>query len=126
MNETQKIFLNLISASLTGTKNDTISELDTQMVQELETLARQNACFSIMCEMLAKNNINIPQTWKNVSSFVVLDSFRKLSVETEILSLLKKNGIRACVLKGSTVAVNYPNPLSRALGDVDILVDSHN
>jgi len=55
-----------------------------------------------------------------------MDSHRKLTVENEILTILKDNDIRACILKGSSVAMNYPYPLARSMGDIDILVDESN
>ena len=126
MNETHKIFLDLVSSYLLNEKKEFSTKFDTQMVQNLETFSSQNLCLPIICEAFVKNNIDIPEKWRSVSSFVVLDSFRKLTIESEVLSIFEKSGIRACILKGSTAAINYTNPLSRSLGDIDILVDDYN
>ncbi len=124
MNNLNTQFLKLISSTLIGNK----VTFDTKKIDitGLEHLAKRNFCLTFIYNAFVINSITPPPCWKQFSSFVVLDSYRKLQTEAEIISILRNNGIRCCVLKGSSVAMNYITPLSRMMGDIDLLVDECN
>ncbi len=124
MNRVQQLFLNLISSALTGTRLDIVA--NNAELELLEKIAVVNKCLSLIYQGCANSGIQPPIHWKHNASFVVMDSHRKLAVENELINILANNGIRACILKGSSVAMNYPNPLARSMGDIDILVDECN
>ena len=42
----------------------------------------------------------------------------------KLFSMLNKDGLRCCVLKGQGNALMYPNPYSRTPGDVDVWIDA--
>lgn len=44
----------------------------------------------------------------------------------ELSSRLEQEGIRSVLLKGQGLARNYPDPLKRTCGDIDLYVGSHN
>ena len=46
------------------------------------------------------------------------------AVAGKLFSMLKKDGLRCCVLKGQGNALMYPNPYSRTPGDVDVWIDA--
>lgn len=48
------------------------------------------------------------------------------SVIEELCGKLKDEGIHCVLLKGQGLAANYPNPLSRSCGDIDLYVGSSN
>lgn len=121
MNEEQKLFLKFISSYLHGEKNVHFAFDDT-LVSLLETLAVRNFCLPFLYEGFVNNFLNAPSAWKQASSYIIMDSYHKLAIESEIVEILKSNGIDSCILKGSSVALNYPNPLSRPMGDIDVLV----
>jgi hypothetical protein len=54
---------------------------------------------------------------------VMLRNVRIHAGHTAIHELMTKNGIAYTVLKGAASAYYYPNPTTRAMGDVDFLVD---
>ncbi|MBR2404098.1 MAG: nucleotidyltransferase family protein [Clostridia bacterium] len=124
MNRVQQLFLSLISSALTG-KHFKIT-IDDGEFKSLENIAIVNKCLPLLYQGCVNCGIAAPLQWKHSASFIVMDSHRKLTVENEILNILKDNNIRACILKGSSVAMNYPNPLARSMGDIDILVDESN
>lgn len=124
MDKNQKLFLKLISSALNGEKY--VISPDECDYEALQSIAVHNSCLSLLYQGAVNCSLSVPSYWKNVSSYSVIDSYRKLQVEAEIIDILKQNGIRSCVLKGSSVAMNYPIPLIRTMGDIDLLVDEAN
>jgi len=124
MNIEQVIFLELISSYLNSSDDVCLpASFDNDL---LNVLAEKNFCVPFLYHGAIRCNFKYPEKWRIQSSYTIIDSHRKLQVESEIINILEKNDIRSCVLKGSSVAVNYPNPLSRSMGDIDLLVDKHN
>ena len=124
MNREQQLFLNLISSALTSRHLNI--DANNSELESLESLALVNKSLPLIYQGCINSGIQPPIHWKHNASFVVMDSHRKLTVENELINILKANNIRACILKGSSVAMNYPNPLARSMGDIDILVDEYN
>ncbi len=56
----------------------------------------------------------------------VLSNDHLLAVQDELLAVLKAEDIPCAILKGTSVAVYYPNPELRMQGDIDIMVDKAN
>ena len=124
MNKNQKLFLKLISSALSGEKY--VISPDDCDYEALQSIAVHNSCLPLLYQGAVNCSLSVPSHWKYASSYSVIDSYKKLQVEAEIIGVLKQNGIRSCVLKGSSVALNYPNPLIRTMGDIDLLVDEAN
>jgi len=124
MNGIQQLFLSLISSALFGNRcNIDVDRVD---LTALEKISSVNKCLSLVYQGCVNSGIEAPIQWKNHASFAVMDSHRKMTIENELINILTNNGIRCCILKGSSVAMNYPNPLARSMGDIDILVDEYN
>ena len=124
MNGIQQLFLSLISSALFGNRcNIDVDRVD---LTALEKISSVNKCLSLVYQGCVNSGIEAPIQWKNHASFAVMDSHRKMTIENELINILTNNGIRCCILKGSSVAMNYPNPLARSMGDIDILVDECN
>ena len=124
MNNNQKLFLKLISSALSGEKY--VISPDECDYEALQNIAVHNSCLPLLYQGAVNCSLPTSSHWKQVSSYSVIDSYRKLQIEAEIIGILNQNGIRSCVLKGSSVALNYPNPLIRTMGDIDLLVDEEN
>lgn len=60
--------------------------------------------------------------WQTKMRRAVLQSYHLLFTAKYVVNLLEENGIRCVLLKGATVANNYPIPELRKSGDVDILL----
>ena len=54
---------------------------------------------------------------KNLSSW-----YRLMTAQDRVLEAFDKAGIPVAVLKGAAAAANYPQPSSRSLGDIDLIV----
>lgn len=65
---------------------------------------------------------DISLKWEKKSYNYIVKNQRLLFEQNTIIELLKENNIKFAILKGSSCAVNYPDPLLRAMGDIDILV----
>ncbi len=117
MNNAQKCFLKLLNNGIHN-KSDCVD----CNLEELEKLAKTHICIPYIYIGAKNAGLMLPDSWKN---YITLNSVRNqlnLQVQSNIIKELKENNIPCAVIKGSTVAVNYNEPLARTLGDVDILV----
>ncbi len=60
--------------------------------------------------------------WQTKIRCAVLQNYHLLFTAKYVVNLLEENDIRSILLKGATVANNYPTPELRKAGDVDILL----
>lgn len=60
--------------------------------------------------------------WEVSSRNVLADFDRRHSAKTALARLFGEHGIRTLVLKGETLADNYPRPQERECGDIDIML----
>ena len=88
----------------------------------LEKIAIANKCIPFFCECAKYVNIEPAEEIKNLTLQIVAHNFRNLSVQNKIIGYLTENNILCAVLKGASVAVNYPEPILRSFGDIDLLV----
>jgi len=93
---------------------------------ELEKLAAGHCSVSLVYQGAILANMTPPESWKHASIITAINNYKNLTIQKEVLSILNENNIPCAVIKGITAAVNYAQPMSRALGDVDILVDEIN
>ena len=63
-------------------------------------------------------------TWMGKAQQIRKQNWKVNVVAGKLFSMLKKDGLRCCVLKGQGNALMYPNPYSRTPGDVDIWIDA--
>ena len=62
-------------------------------------------------------------TWMGKAQQIRRQNMKVNAVAGKLFSMLKKDGLRCCVLKGQGNALMYPNPYSRTPGDVDVWID---
>lgn len=60
--------------------------------------------------------------WRRKLLSTVVNNASLMAVQTQIVGLLAQQGIPCAILKGTSLAACYPDPLARALGDIDLLV----
>lgn len=93
---------------------------------ELMELAKRHAIMPLLYSA-AKVMSDVPDkvllTFRSAAIASAMNNERKLAAQDEVLKLLKENGIKCAVLKGSSCAVHYPHPELRQMGDIDILVE---
>lgn len=59
--------------------------------------------------------------------FQIINANAKLNgVLAEVVSALRQAGVQSVLLKGQGVALNYPNPMLRQCGDIDLYVGQEN
>ena len=63
-------------------------------------------------------------TWMGKSQQIRRQNRKVNAVAVKLFSMLKKDGLRCCVLKGQGNALMYPNPYSRTPGDIDVWIDA--
>ena len=61
-------------------------------------------------------------TWMGKAQQIRRQNRKVNAVAGKLFSMLKKDGLRCCVLKGQGNALMYPNPYSRTPGDVDVWI----
>lgn len=121
MNRTQENFLKLLKNGLQN-KNEFVD----CTISEIEDMAKTHICIPFVYLGAKNSGLGIPENWKN---FIYINAVRNqlnLSVQDDVINTLKQNNIPCTIIKGSTVSVNYREPLARTLGDVDVLVSVDN
>ena len=119
MNKVQKQFYEIISAYFSDNEK---SADYSENKEELKTMARVNMCVPFYLSAASRFNVSDDEL-KQGLMFLVSRNYKNLSVQSIMLNKLKENGIKCVVLKGSSVSCNYPEPMLRTHGDIDILVD---
>lgn len=119
MNKVQKQFYDILS---TYFSKDEKSADYSENKEELKALARANMCVPFFLSVASRFNVSDDELKQGIK-FLVSHNYKNLSVQSVILKKLKENGIRCVVLKGASVSCNYPEPMLRTHGDIDILVD---
>ena len=77
-------------------------------------------------EELKQNSIdrNLLMTWMGAAQQIHRQNVRVNGVASKLYSMLRKDGLRCCILKGQGNALMYPNPYSRNPGDIDVWIDA--
>lgn len=119
MNKSKKDFVTLLKNALVQS-NETLTDVN---YSELEILAVNHICLSLISEGALLAGLDLPERWKNYCFYISTNNYRNLAVQSEVLNILKRNNIKCAVLKGITVSKFYHEPLYRPLGDIDILVE---
>ena len=78
-------------------------------------------------EELKKNPIGreLLMTWMGKAQQIRRQNMKVNSVASKLFSMLRKDGLRCCILKGQGNALMYGNPYSRNPGDVDVWVNAN-
>ena len=64
----------------------------------------------------------IRSKWDKLALAQLANNIRYWKAQDDLHQLLTENGIPYVILKGAAAAMLYPDPLSRAMGDIDFLV----
>lgn len=117
ISEPGRVLLSLVGCTLFGTDlclSETVSP--GQVLSESRHQAVTRAAYE-----------SLPENWRVLWEKPALSSLKTTMVVNawhgEIHRLMIENGIPYCILKGCSSAYYYPDPLCRAMGDVDFLVD---
>ena len=77
-------------------------------------------------EVLRRNPIGreLLMTWMGKAQQIRRQNMKVNVVASKLYSMLRKDGLRCCILKGQGNALMYPNPYSRTPGDIDVWVNA--
>ena len=105
--------------------------------QELYSFASKQALLGLCFEGIDRLGKEYPEelrlnpigkellmTWMGKAQQIRRQNMKVNAVAGKLFSMLKKDGLRCCVLKGQGNALMYPNPYSRTPGDVDVWIDA--
>ena len=120
-----------------GYKGNISRVVDSMDWQELYSFASKQAllglCFDGI-ERLGKENPEelrqnpigreLLMTWIGKAQQIRRQNRKVNTVASMLFLMLKKDGLRCCILKGQGNALMYPNPYSRTPGDVDVWIDA--
>lgn len=128
MRHTEKLFLELLKAGLWGYKAD--SSLFEKGVdwKSIIGLASEQTVLLIVADgyLTLPAELQPPREIQfKVESFRVKNSQMHLLLDkaiAEVCTLMDSNGIRCVLFKGEGLARNYPDPMSRACGDIDLFI----
>lgn len=129
MERVDEIVYGIIKQSLFGEPfdmPDTASErIDDETVSKVysELLLQTVLCFAdkwIMEHRPADERLFAK--WSEASKNYQIRILYVLSAQQSLVGLLKANGIKHVIIKGSAAAIYYPDPLLRMMGDVDVYV----
>ncbi|MCQ2460092.1 MAG: nucleotidyltransferase family protein [Ruminococcus sp.] len=116
-----QIMLNLLGSSLHSRKSEPVESDSWQII--LKEMVAQTV-FALPSEYVNLEKINhtektkyIQMTAKNIQTYHIL-----MSEQQKLLDVLDNANIPSVILKGSSAAVNYPEPAYRCMGDIDIIV----
>lgn len=121
-NSTEKTILSALSKGIRGEKYLKHQETDWQEV--LKEAKAQSVCLAVFDALSKESDIcaNVREEFELVSAKQISLNMTVHSYHNYLHNLMEKNDIDYCVIKGSSSAYYYKNPLIRAMGDVDFLV----
>ena len=122
LKETETAILSALSAGIRGEKYLHSEEANWKEV--LEESKAQTVCLSVF-DALSQENIiedDLRQRFELFSARQISQNMTAHTYHNYLNNLMAQNGIDYCVIKGSTSAYYYKNPILRAMGDVDFLV----
>ena len=121
----EKILLSLLSNALFGAPMEITDDVDWQEVyresiaQSVAALAFSNLDKSVLPEGVAK-------AWEEMTYQVMMSNMQVDSDHAKLHQILSSAKIPYVILKGDASAAYYPDPMLRAMGDVDFLIDKQN
>ena len=130
VNQTQSLFLSLLSAAIWGEKPDASAFAEANWKQ-IFRLADTQTVPSLIVDgmgMLPPESLRMSLDDKlsrlgKMQRMECVNSLHR-SVIVKIDKALKAEGIQAVFMKGQTTALRYPNPLHRTPGDIDFVVSA--
>lgn len=116
-----QIMLDLLGDSLHGRESEPIEEQYWQTI--IEEMLIQTV-FAVPVDYINLEKIEHSEKIKYMQLIGKnLQKYHTLMSEQQILlNILDNAGIVSVILKGSSSAMNYPSPVNRCMGDIDIIV----
>ena len=120
-----------------GYKGNISRVVDSMDWQELYSFASKQALLGLCFDGIERLGKEYPEelrlnpigrellmTWMGKAQQIRRQNRKVNLVASKLFLMLKKDGLRCCVLKGQGNALMYPNPYSRTPGDIDVWIDA--
>lgn len=120
MENNQLAFLKLLTMGI-GNESALSSDISV-LSDETRHFTEMHQCIPFVYRACVAMNMYAPEIWKQKTIYSAINNTQKLIVQSKICKILSDSGISYAIFKGSAVAVHYPIPDLRSLGDIDILV----
>lgn len=121
INQTQMTLLGVLSKALTGTEYTIPADTDwTALFAESKAQAVIPLAFSCIADQCTDEEVL--RKWKSATMRSLRNNVNVQMQHDALHQLLTDHDIPYCIIKGCAAARDYPDPLLRAMGDVDFLV----
>ena len=120
-----------------GSKEDMSRVIACMNWQELYSFASKQALLGLCFDGIERLGKEYPEelkrnpigrellmTWMGKAQQIRRQNMKVNAVASKFFSMLRKDGLRCCILKGQGNALMYPNPYSRTPGDIDVWVNA--
>lgn len=121
MDNKQRAFLKLLENTISDRKQ----VIDDNLLDDIIKMSCSHLCIPFIYLGLTKAGMDSRDLIDNLTLQIVSSNYKNLSVQDKIINTLKLYNIKCVILKGSSVAVNYEQPIYRQLGDIDVLVEEN-
>lgn len=130
LNNSQKVFFELLRAGLFGNENLNMRIDETTDWQEVYRLAAEQSVLGLVLAGVEHSEVKPPQMlllqWIGEVQIIELQNKEMNAFIAELIEKLRKNDVYAILVKGQGIAQCYEKPLWRASGDVDLLLSELN
>lgn len=119
------LFLQLMRVALGNAEEMGVALSDEEWVRMMDVVAKQGVtgiAFSGV-EKLPKAQmppLEVIMDWSAVVDYTERENRRLNDVNVKVCRMIERDGKRACIIKGASIGVMYPESLRRSVGDVDV------
>ena len=126
------IYFSLLRCAIWGSKPALPRALSIEEWNSIYAISKEQTVSGIMLDTISKLPADQKPPKQLLLQWVMLykqiqSSNSKInSILVEVLTKLEENGIESYLLKGQGIAQNYPNPINRVCGDIDLYFTAGN
>ena len=120
------IYFSLLRCAIWDSKPVLPRTLSTEEWNSVYSISKEQTVSGIMLDTVSKLHENqkppkqLLLQWAMLYKRIQNSNIKANSILVELLTELEENGIESYLLKGQGIAQNYPNPLDRICGDIDL------
>ena len=125
MSTAEQQYFELLRAALWGTSVSFDGEIDWEGVMQIAKFQSNSVLLADLASRLPDENKPSVDMQEKMKSLMRNNLFRQMhlgQILKPALKLLREHGIEPVLLKGFGLAVLYPNPTLRQIGDIDLFV----
>ena len=125
MSTVEQQYFALLRAALWGTQVSIDGEIDWKAVMQVAAFHSNNALIADVASRMTDGNKPSPAMLTKMQSAMrnnLLHQMQLRQILVQAVQLLREHGIEPVVLKGFGLALLYPNPTLRQIGDIDLFV----